>query len=166
MHGITIHAELTEEGGLCLRYQVKGMINDLAIPAPGEPVRADGLWQTTCFELFLRKEGRPAYAEFNFSPSSKWSAYEFEDYRDGITGLQIFAAPDIRFGAGESHFALETEIQLPDRWRTFPIMVGFSAIIEDRTGAKSYWALAHPPGKPDFHHKDCFALTLPAPGVP
>ena len=26
----------------------------------------------------------------------------------------------------------------------------------------SYWALAHPPGKPDFHHPDCFALELPA----
>jgi hypothetical protein len=22
--------------------------------------------------------------------------------------------------------------------------------------------LAHPPGKPDFHHSDCFALELPA----
>jgi len=21
--------------------------------------------------------------------------------------------------------------------------------------------LAHPPGKPDFHHPDCFALELP-----
>ena len=24
--------------------------------------------------------------------------------------------------------------------------------------------LAHPPGKPDFHHPDCFALTLEARG--
>jgi hypothetical protein len=27
-------------------------------------------------------------------------------------------------------------------------------------GTKSYWALAHPQGKPDFHHVDSFALTL------
>jgi hypothetical protein len=35
-------------------------------------------------------------------------------------------------------------------------------VIEETNGRKSYWALAHPPGKPDFHHSDCFALGLPA----
>ena len=35
--------------------------------------------------------------------------------------------------------------------------LGLSAVIEDTSGRKSYWALAHPPGKPDFHHADCFA---------
>ena len=39
--------------------------------------------------------------------------------------------------------------------------LGLSAVIEDTSGGKSYWALAHPPGKPDFHHADCFALELP-----
>jgi hypothetical protein len=33
-------------------------------------------------------------------------------------------------------------------------------VIEDMTGEFSYWALAHPPGKPDFHHSDCFAHEL------
>ena len=39
--------------------------------------------------------------------------------------------------------------------------VGLSAVIEAKDGSRSYWALAHPPGKPDFHHRDCFALRLP-----
>jgi hypothetical protein len=38
--------------------------------------------------------------------------------------------------------------------------LGLSALIEDASGRKSYWALAHPPGKPDFHHADCFAYEL------
>ena len=38
--------------------------------------------------------------------------------------------------------------------------LGLSAVIEDTNGHKSYWALAHPPGKPDFHHADCFAYEL------
>ena len=42
--------------------------------------------------------------------------------------------------------------------------IALSAVIETRDGAKSYWALKHPPGKPDFHHPDCFALKLPAAG--
>ena len=37
--------------------------------------------------------------------------------------------------------------------------VGFSAILEEEDGTISYWALAHAPGRPDFHHPDCFALT-------
>jgi hypothetical protein len=28
------------------------------------------------------------------------------------------------------------------------------------SGALSYWALRHPPGKPDFHHPAGFALEL------
>ena len=32
--------------------------------------------------------------------------------------------------------------------------------IEDEAGALSYWALRHPPGKPDFHHPAGFALEL------
>jgi len=42
--------------------------------------------------------------------------------------------------------------------------IGLAAVIEELDGTKSYWALAHPPGAPDFHHADCFALTLPAIG--
>jgi hypothetical protein len=39
--------------------------------------------------------------------------------------------------------------------------VGLSVVIEESSGRKSYWALAHPPGKADFHHSDCFACELP-----
>lgn len=38
--------------------------------------------------------------------------------------------------------------------------LGLSAVIKDRLGGVSYWALAHPGGKPDFHHADSFILTL------
>jgi hypothetical protein len=34
-------------------------------------------------------------------------------------------------------------------------------VIEEVDGGLSYWALAHPPGKPDFHDPNCFALELP-----
>ena len=43
-----------------------------------------------------------------------------------------------------------------------PWRLGLSAVIEETTGRKSFWALAHPPGKADFHHPDCFAFELPA----
>ena len=38
--------------------------------------------------------------------------------------------------------------------------------IEEASGRISYWALKHPPGRPDFHHPDGFALELPPPSAP
>jgi hypothetical protein len=38
--------------------------------------------------------------------------------------------------------------------------MGLSAVIEERDGMLSYWALRHAPGKPDFHRRDGFALEL------
>jgi hypothetical protein len=40
------------------------------------------------------------------------------------------------------------------------LSLGLAAVIEDLNGALSYWALKHPPGKPDFHHSDNFALQI------
>jgi len=51
--------------------------------------------------------------------------------------------------------------RLPDLPLGSPWRLGLSAVIEEKTGRKSYWALAHPAGKPDFHHSDCFALEVP-----
>jgi len=36
-----------------------------------------------------------------------------------------------------------------------------SAVLEEQDGTKSYWALAHPAEKPDFHAPDCFVARLP-----
>jgi hypothetical protein len=39
--------------------------------------------------------------------------------------------------------------------------LGLSAVLEEKDGTKSYWALAHPnPDKPDFHLADCFTAKL------
>lgn len=42
-----------------------------------------------------------------------------------------------------------------------PWAMGLSAIIEEESGLKSYWALAHASGPPDFHNSACFVATLP-----
>jgi hypothetical protein len=39
--------------------------------------------------------------------------------------------------------------------------LGLSAVLEEKDGTKSYWALAHPADeKPDFHAPDCFVARL------
>jgi hypothetical protein len=46
-----------------------------------------------------------------------------------------------------------------------PLRLGLAAVIEDKTGIFSYWALRHPSAKPDFHHPDSLVLELPAPAT-
>lgn len=151
-------------GALWLRYRVEGDVAALRVPARASPKRADGLWEHTCFEAFVKAPNQAAYREFNFSPSAEWAAYLFDAYRDGMRPALDQLPPAIAVEPQEDCF--EIEIVVPWSWRA-PVSgwrLGLSAILEEESGAKSYWAIAHPPGKPDFHHADCFAGELPAPG--
>jgi hypothetical protein len=41
--------------------------------------------------------------------------------------------------------------------------MNLAAVIEEASGVKSYWALAHRADQPDFHDPACFVAELPAP---
>lgn len=153
-----------EDGALWLRYHVDGDLNALELTGTLPPLRTDELWKTTCFELFVRRDDDDAYLEYNFSPSTQWAAYSFAGYRAGMSELMTMR-PEIYGDASDTHFALEVELTLPDQWRDGPLWIGLTAVIAESGDIKSYWALSHPPGKPDFHHRDCFALYLEAPSA-
>lgn len=127
------------------------------MPEPARPERTDGLWLSTCFELFV-KGGDEGYTEFNFAPSTRWAAYRFTGYRQDMSEIEL-VTPHIL--AIESGIQVEMEYPVDD---SADIRLGLSAIIEELDGTKSCWALAHPPGRPDFHHPDCFALKIGAAG--
>ena len=128
------------------------------IPVSEEPHRADDLWKTTCFEAFLRPLGEERYREWNFAPSGDWAAYEFTGYRDGMIPAEIDADPYIRMEDNFTWWALGATIAVPadTNWQ-----LGLSAVLEEKDGTKSYWALAHREEKPDFHDPGCFAAHLP-----
>jgi hypothetical protein len=170
----------------------------LRLPEAAQPQRADGLWEHTCFELFLLDPASGAYLEFNFSPSGQWAAYRFDGYRAGRRDLdvappRILTSDPAQFALGmRAHlrkiglddgsidtmfevqplvppgphpcFTLHALFEGGDVPSAAPWLAGLSAIIEEADGTKSYWALAHPPGAPDFHHPDCFILELPPAG--
>jgi hypothetical protein len=143
---------------LILSYIVSGRISDLRMPPVVAAARADELWRHTCFEAFVRPSTGPAYCEFNFSPSTQWAAYRFSSYRSGMRVAAEIAAPRIEVRSDEATFTLQAALELDGL--SSPLHLGLSAVLEETNGHKSYWALAHPPGKPDFHHADCFALEL------
>ena len=155
VESITVCTERTGQE-LWLRYHVECELNGLVLPSPVEAARCDGLWQSTCFEAFI---GDASYAEFNFAPSTQWAAYRFDAYRENMTVLDLAADPEIELDASDSHLALEVSIPFDGLGHRLAL----SAVIEETDGTKSYWALVHPPGKPDFHAPACFAATLPPP---
>jgi hypothetical protein len=134
-------------------FTLEGDLSQLSIPEEGPVRRGDKLWQHTCFELFV-SPGMPAYREFNFSPSGEWAAYAFRRYREAEQGGQEVQSIAVRRGADK--LELDASILAPEGGLT----VAISAVVESKSGALSYWALKHPPGKPDFHHPDAFALEL------
>jgi hypothetical protein len=161
--GVEVATEFLADGTLGFRFCVDGVLNMLETLGPVPPARTDGLWKTTCFEVFLRKSGDIGYCEYNFAPSGAWASYQFDDYRQAMRILDLDETPEILLDASETHLAAEVTITVPAHILPGPIDLNLAAVIEETDGTKSYWALAHPPGKPDFHDKDCFALTLSAP---
>jgi len=165
---IEVDAARPRAGSLVLCYFVAGRIDDLRIPPVVQAARADELWRHTCFEAFIRSSPGEAYYELNFAPSTQWAAYRFSAYRRGMRAASEISAPRIEAQSGSELYTLQASLELdglsglsPDAaWR-----LGLSAVIEETSGDKSYWALAHPPGKPDFHHSVCFAHRI-APAQP
>jgi hypothetical protein len=150
-------------GNLVLCYFVTGKIRNLRIPPVTPAARTDELWRHTCFEAFVRTSPGAGYYEFNFAPSTRWAAYGFSDYRMGMRVATEIGAPRIEVQSSPECYMLRASLEL-DAVSSLPRdagwSLGLSALIEETSGHKSYWALAHPPGKPDFHHSDCFAYEL------
>ena len=145
--------------GIDLRYRAVGTIANLLIPKPIGFQRANELWRHTCFEAFIRVPGSTAYREFNFAPSGGWAAYAFDSYRCGVRNVDVWHLSLIADPAGDDAYELAITLG-PETDLNRPWQLGLSAVIEETSGRKSYWALAHPQGKPDFHHPDGFQLTL------
>lgn len=147
---------------LTLRWRIEGA-GAIVWPRFAGRARADGLWRTSCFEMFLRPEGGEAYAEYNLSPSENWAAYDFSHYREGMAERPVPRAPSCTLRGAGGDLAIFDAAVPRNALPSLPAAMGLSAVIEEEGGRLSYWALAHPPGRPDFHHRSCFALRLAAP---
>lgn len=163
VRGIEARVRLIPGRSLDVNYLLKGDLARLKIPSVRTPHRGDHLWRHTCFEAFLAGKGRSSYYEFNFAPSGEWAAYFFRDYRDGGSPVAKNSSPSVTVHSAEGFLALDATIPL-DHFTEIDtagmVRLALSSVVEDDHGLLSYWALKHPPGKPDFHHPDAFALEI------
>jgi hypothetical protein len=169
VRGLNARVRRNPGGKLAVSYVLQGDLDRLRVPAPRPPRMASRLWEHTCCEIFIARKGLPAYHEFNFSPSGEWAVYAFDGYRAARAGEPDAAAmtPRVAVRAEAGTLELEATISL-DRLSAqhagARLSLALSAVIEDSLGMLSYWALRHPPGPPDFHHAESFALETEAGG--
>lgn len=148
-------------GALRFEYRLRGELARLALPPRAPPQRTDRLWEHTCFEAFVATGTGTGYFELNFSPSTHWAAYVFDEYRQGMRPLPLTAPPSIALAAANDTLTVTGSVELgafaaaPWPWR-----VGLTAVVADREGRRGYYALRHPRAAPDFHDAAGFAVLL------
>tara|TARA_B100000749_G_scaffold280898_1_gene280878 strand:- start:76977 stop:77432 length:456 start_codon:yes stop_codon:yes gene_type:complete len=133
--------------------------SQVVLPRPvSGPSRSDGLWQGTCFELFLGMEDE-SYIEVNVSPNGQYNHYYFLSYRE--------RAPEksdpvrkihSRFFDFGDHMRCFGAIEFDPQFKFNHLhSIHPTAVIEFKEGL-TYWATNHPLDKPDFHFRDCWTI--------
>ena len=148
---------------LSLLFRLHAPTAALHVPAPRPARRADGLWQHTCFEAFIRARDAQAYHEFNCSTSGEWAAYRFASRRAGMQPAQRMAAPRIGVLRGSDMLDVNVDLdlaRLDDFATATQLELGLAAVIEHTDGQRSYWALQHGAAQPDFHDPVTFIMRL------
>jgi hypothetical protein len=155
--------------GLQISYHCSAPSASLQIPPRKPAARGDGLWRTTCCELFIGLDGSSAYREFNFSPSGEWAIYDFAAYRDKVEDFALPAnvAPSIAFSVTPDGWRLNAAIPAKFLYRDADEIAqathcSITSVLEASDGGLSYWALTHPQEKPDFHDRGGFILPASA----
>ena len=161
----SLEVQLRTEGPdiLVFQYSLVADMSRVRVPLSGAGGRADALWEHTCFEAFVAAKDAPGYHEFNFSPSLDWATYRFSAYRERMSSAETGRAPEISVRRGDDGLELKSAVRIGDLAGLRDVShlrIALAAVIEDDNGRLSYWGLRHPPGKPDFHHPDGFALDV------
>lgn len=162
VRSIAVQAMRTGSSSIRFNYSLKTDLGRTRIPERVMQSRRDELWRHTCFEAFVSPVHSTQYFEFNFSPSTEWAAYGFDNYRDGMCAASV-TSPIVDVTRSVDTLVLNAEVDLAPLGMTAAegkLEIGLSAIIENIEGQISYWAIKHALPKPDFHHRDGFALLL------
>lgn len=156
---------LKPDGSLKLAYSIHGASSFMRIPSADQPAPPDALWRTTCCELFVVTGDGAGYREFNFSPSGQWAVYDFSAYRTPVEIPLPCPAPTVRSDSQAHRLDLDVTLSATALPAGNLLPCALAVIVEAHDGRHGYWALAHPAGRPDFHHRDGFTLILDKTGM-
>ena len=151
MAGVRIATVAGEASGDLLGAHLVGALSE----------RRDGLWQSTCVELFVGPAEEAGYWEVNLSPSGAWNVYAFTGYRQAMAPAPAtLESPQCTGNSEAGILDLGFVLPLPASWTDQPLVAALTAVVEGAHIGRSYWALCHPSPTPDFHDRAGFVLRL------
>ncbi len=158
---IQLRAEAQRRGDkLVLQFDLRGDLKRFLIPeAAANPIRSDRLWEHTCFEAFIGVLGSDSYREVNFSPSGHWASYRFSGYRAEMVNETEVIPRELTCERTEQQLLLNCHLDARTLKGT-ALDVALTAVLEESSQQKSYWALNHVSDRPDFHQRKSFLLRL------
>ena len=149
-----------QDSCLALRFELLDPLGLVVLTVPAIPARTFGLWDATCFELFVGTASE-RYWEFNLSPAGHWNTYRFDGYRQGMEDELAFNQIPFSVIQNESALTLDLSLDLsPIIPADQPLDLSITAVLQLKPGAVSYWALTHCADQADFHHRDSFTVKL------
>lgn len=162
-NGVDVRCIVAEvDGHVKLEFRISGAVNELVIPKRDKQVtRSHGLWETTCFECFLRREDRNGYWEVNISPSGCWNVYFFSSYREGMSEESTVTSLSSEIQRTDAFFSLCCLVPVQTLFKADQgIRFGLSCVLEYKNGEKAFLAITHPGDQPDFHHPEGMVQQL------
>jgi len=130
------------------------------------PQRKMQLWESSCFEFFLKPTQKNCYWEFNLSPDRNWNCLKLNSYRNLEGEEAQVKLLDIQIEESSLNlFRLKVTFDLktiPELYQTIQedkqFKIGPAAILKTKKGRLTYWANSHSQDEPDFHNKRNFAF--------
>lgn len=140
--------------------------------------RQMGLWQNTCFEVFVEpveSEARARdlklkrfsrelqepirYYEANFSAKAGWNVFGFTDYRlpQPPTELSEAHLVSCEVNKSDAGGTLRAVVDLKGA-KLSQVKISLCAVIVTRSVGTTYWSFKHADQKPNFHHFDSFII--------
>ena len=147
-------------GSLMLCYFVTGKINDLAMPPVVAPCAPMSFGGTPASRHSSAAPRVPAITNSTLRPRPNG-----QPIGSAVTGAGCVLRPrSARPGLQCNRVPSATLCEPRWNWISCRACHAMRHVASRSFGGyrrdewpQSYWALAHPPGKPDFHHSDCFA---------
>ena len=146
---------------LIIQFVVTGEIDRLKIPPISEtPQRRVGLWETTCFELFLGSTGQENYWEINLSSSGDWNVFRLDRYRENLREEPVIEILPSQVEQQGDRMTIDVtlDIQKLGLCRD-TIELSATSVLEETTGNISHWAVVHAGTTADFHLRKSFVIS-------
>lgn len=134
----------------------KLVLDSLRSHAGTEAFRADGLWNSTCFEAFWGIPGDLGYWELNLAASQpKWNLYRFSNYRQPAPPEESRDFELINWEATSTSL-----VCLLRGKEKLPALEASLCVILRTAQATHFYSSNHAGAEPDYHLRKSFTLHL------